>query len=245
MGFSLLCFIVFGVSVILADGNDKKSHEDSFFVTCDSNKNLMIDKHEWIECAKSKEYKGSNVDSIFPSEEDNIFDLLDKNHDKNISVKEYREFQDSLLQSKDGSEYVHVTLKDGTRKKLSKDDLQRNIQDRMKGFQKTKGNNIIREEKETATLSNIEKDNPGLSRILKVGNWSYYSLRSLNYIDGKLARIQSIDAKSLSSSTAFDIDKHIASLKQNPAKGESNDIFLELTVISSKEKELYKVFIMS
>jgi hypothetical protein len=87
---------------------------------------------------------------------------------------------------------ITVKMKDGTMKKMLKDDLMKEMKDRTEGFRKTKENNVVKEENSKISLSNIEKENPGLNKMIKLGNASFEILKFMNHTNGKLVRIQTL-----------------------------------------------------
>jgi hypothetical protein len=122
--------------------------------------------------------------------------------DQFISTREYRQSQKQEKSSNGNkrndddlegeADTITVKMKDGTMKKMLKDDLMKEMKDRTEGFRKTKENNVVKEENSKISLSNIEKENPGLNKMIKLGNASFEILKFMNHTNGKLVRIQTL-----------------------------------------------------
>jgi hypothetical protein len=187
------------------------STPQSFFSKCDSDQSFTISQSEWESCFAEE---GASFPGI-PAKYEELFQSIDGDHDQMISVQEYSQFQSSLLRASPNSlleeeeeeeedsegvseqkkktETVTVRTKDGRSKEMSKEELLKEMEERGKGFRKTKADNFVKEESvERADLTQLEKDNPSLVKMIRLGNTSFDILVRMNHTDGKLLRIQTL-----------------------------------------------------
>lgn len=178
----------------------------SFFSKCDLDQSFTISQSEWESCFAEE---GASFPGI-PAKYEELFQSIDGDHDQMISVKEYSQFQSSLLRASPNSlaeeeedsgsdseqrktDTVTVRTKDGRKKEMSKVELLKEMEERGKGFRKTKADNFVKEESvEHADLTQLEKDNPSLVKMIRLGNTSFDILVRMNHTDGKLLRIQTL-----------------------------------------------------
>jgi hypothetical protein len=186
---SLLSFLLTAAAVVAS----RKTTNSNLptFEQCDIDNSHRIDNKEWILCSHGIK----NIPS---------FQEMDMNDDHSIAKEEYltylkvayEDFKgDSSNENsadEDEKDTVTVKMKDGTIKKMLKDDLMKEMKDRTDGFRKTKENNIIKEENSKISMNNIEKENPGLNKMIKLGNSSFEILKYMNHTNGKLVRIQTL-----------------------------------------------------
>lgn len=206
-----------------------RTPNQSFFQYCDKDHSFTLDYEEWSSCLQLDEsVLASNQETLFPSNLFEIFTLIDKDHNMEISVAEYGDFQNLLLQSKgktggggggegeeemgnektkkkkdrnpydiediDEDEEVTVRMKDGSIKKLTRQELSLEMAKRTHGMRKTKNENIVKEEKDTLKLKQLADENPGLARMIKLGNNSLEILKNYNHthMNSKLTRVQTL-----------------------------------------------------
>ena len=188
--FLLLFLLVLLLCVTLSEASKK-----SFFQRCDTDRSYSLSFEEWESClSSSEEAKTLESENIFPTNLVELFKHVDLDKDGFISTSEYGELQKNLLANGGGGEtdLLEVKMADGSIKKMSRNDLSNEMANRAKGFRKTKKDNIVKEEENKLNISSLEKDNPGLAKMIKMGNTSFEILKKMNYTEGKLTRIQTL-----------------------------------------------------
>jgi hypothetical protein len=227
------CFIVSIGFISLS-----RSYPSSFFNKCDKDKSNSLDAAEWEECLRLEEENSSPAESLFPNNLDSLFKIADKNGDGEVTLTEYGELQQKLLFEPDSDELkddtITVKMADGKHKKMSRKDLSIEMAKRAQGFRKTKEDNIVKEENDKLKMRDIEKENPGLAKMIKLGNSSLEILKMMNHTDGKLIRINtlkdSVIALKDSEGNPIDDEDHYINLhKSNLASGKG----LMVSIISS------------
>lgn len=188
--------MIFRFLLVLLGISGCYSSSKSFFQRCDIDRSYSLSFEEWEKCLSSSEVaKNSEVENLFPSNLVELFNHVDLNKDGSISISEYGELQKNLLSNTgpDGdNDELEVRMADGTTKKMSRNDLSSEMAKRAKGFRKTKNDNIVKEEQNKLDIASLEKENPGLAKMIKMGNSSFEILKKMNYTEGKLARIQTL-----------------------------------------------------
>lgn len=184
------------------------SEKLDYFSICDTNKNNKIEFEEFSSCLRL-----SNVnDQITLQDLSSLFETLDRNHDKSISVVEFNNALDIVgkmkkLHNSDKEEeeeeeerLIEVTTRDGVKKQMKNKDFYNVFQENLKGFKRHANNQITKEETNQTSIHDLENHNPTLSAFIKLAQWSHKFLIYHKFINGtmnnststKLLKVQSL-----------------------------------------------------
>lgn len=165
----------------------------SLFQNCDTNRDKKWSKDEFISCFQSQivvdETYGLGL----------LFDNIDENTDGYVSAEEYNSSQEKLFKPKSHSGYdeemITVTDRNGIQKQMKMSSIYKSMDNNMKGFSRTEDNKLVKEEEKTSSATELSKSDPEAARIVRIGNWTYHSLKKFGIVSGKLKGIVSTGSK--------------------------------------------------
>lgn len=192
----------------------------SVITKCDTNDDRKLDYLEWDNCFNMHDSSTRVYKRLGSTELRFIFDLVDSDRDKFVSLKEYSDFlvnmaqQDSAHQqpmsyetiglnpeaikefefSQEKARTFSVTNRDGSIKEMAAEDFYELMEERMKNFRSTKNDQLIQEKEETFNMTYLMENQPLASRFVHLGNWSFHFLKHLGHIrpEATLHKIQSL-----------------------------------------------------
>lgn len=179
----------------------QKSFSDlvqSAFGRCDLDRSGSLTREEFDTCILRQlhqDVENPLGDHIPLQESDsnmqNLFRLVDRDQDGQVSVAEYAKLFGSLMDPKRANDPIEVTTRDGSTQTITPRELYERMREQTKGF-RMENDRILRDEEKSERLEDIEKQNPGLARIIHMGKWALKQLQKYGHAMGKLNRIRSL-----------------------------------------------------
>ncbi|RYH05730.1 hypothetical protein EON65_43930 [archaeon] len=175
------------------------------FGSCDTDKNLALDREEFGSCISrylNNQKDSSSSSFLQESKEDldKLYTLVDLNHDAQVNLEEYAKMFTRAQHPTKAREQVEVQTKDGRTRRMSHEDLFAQIREQTKGFKMVDGK-LYREVEKTEKKNQVD---PQISRFLDLGVWAQQSLQALGWGWGKLNRLRSLSENKDSMLVAHD-----------------------------------------
>jgi Ca2+-binding EF-hand superfamily protein len=165
------------------------------FQKCDRNNDHKLSYKEFKACF---DHSNSGIFSKYDMKE--LFNLFDKNKDKEVSFLEYTAVQkniyDALSKDPKGDKNSEKTFavidRNGQEKEMKYDEIENTMENVMKGMKKIDDKTLLKEEEKTLKLSetNSTTDNH-IANLVKVGKYCFLILSTeMNQTQGELKGIQ-------------------------------------------------------
>lgn len=146
----------------------------SIFHMCDEDGNNKLTLNELKVCTGKESSQALDV-TFNKANPTLIMQLLDSDSDGELSLAEYLSAVNNAKRSK--SDMVDVIDKNGQRKEYSSDELFDRVLEGPEGL-KQEGDKLLKEDEGTSSLEQIAKDNPGMSNIITMAQWSLAVLKA-------------------------------------------------------------------
>jgi hypothetical protein len=153
------------------------------FIVCDLNRDQLIDKDEFQDCARFPSYTNL-VEAV-----DEIYKLFDTNKDEKLAKHEFDLFFKMVA---DHEREVEVLTSDGKQKTMKQGEFMKMEEDRRKGFTYENGQ-VSKVNEGSSDLESIKEDNPELSRFITLGRWAHHQITQLGYADGNITGMRSLE----------------------------------------------------
>jgi hypothetical protein len=140
--------------------------QNTMFNICDKNTDNKLSMSELSECLGANAGTRSITTRVDPA---NVMKLMDLNKDGYVSLPEYMKIVNNVQGAK--SDPIEVIDRNGIKKTYTSEELFQKMNDSPKDL-KMEGDSLVKENEGKSTLEALGKDNPMVSNIVTLAQWS-------------------------------------------------------------------------